>query len=1156
MAGLGRNIYNLLTVLFAGAIVAAGSIAVFITTRPGDIPLSEDGFYEIYTAYDYERFWRKVESMDFIDGRLMADIYLNDLSGCESWERNPPVNQIPGPENFIGDFDGNGYSIYGLYSPKGYGLVRNNRGRIHDLTIRNSLILGYDIIGGICQWNNGAVENCVFEGELKSKEANPGEDSRMAGICAQNEGIIVKCGYRGTMTVKSKWLWEGVRAGICAQNCGQAESCYNFTRLDPYVTSAGNCYAIADAGVKGCFVRQDSCWKIPGDISGQVAQLDEETAFYLPFFVMKNFPMENLSMEKVSEWHMDGIIFPECIRQGAKISAGKRGMAENQEGADIFWQNPVSEQQLWAGNIRIEDNRILGEEALADEQMEAFVGEAFRYKGENWKDLRIETFQASEALELLPEEVETLVSSLRIMDGEQEVRIYAYALERGFASACDELLGSSKRAAADSPKLWDICKALLGLERAEGWEHDTWRLLGGSRRRPEGSFVLYLTEEGEKGFFYKKEDMLYRVSEGKTSDGEGTKEERKEEEREKIRALRDRIVSLPQTGREEREEPEGLWEALLWDMWVNRLPGDGILWRDDEVKEAVYCQAEVYGGVPSTEQITGLESLRICSHEEIKTLADLQNLPHLTGLEILAVEKVNFDLACSMTPELEELSVEGIRLGEKEAEALGEFQSLKRLRLTDCGLTDLSFLENMTGLTELVLNKNVIQDITPLSGLTGLRELDLGDNQIREIAALKGLVNLLRLNLEGNQIQDISPLAGMREMQELRLGENLIENYEALLNMTELYILAVEDNPGQEIGKAVFTPLLSGGKYHSVKEEELLQAQEYLDRFYPDQGIRAQELAGGDLNGDGIMDVAVTGVLKGEEEWQERYIYPFLGQAEGGLTPVEPLETVWIYGEDDYGDSYQGMLIAEGMLVICLEGYECDSRWSRTETYTYEDGKLSESWRVETDWFGDDVEAGFTFYNRGQGIYRDYVIARDERGYGEVMFLSEEYSLHKSDGGELRRNLEEGLREMEDKAGYILPEIYDEGLEPMLAVWDGNSCKYEIRDYPVKVSPKQALRQAAEEFLEDAAAFPVSVYTSEEIKENHDRLAGVELPEEFYIGWYENDLAMLTYQCCEPAREGGYVHSFVLRPCNEKHTGWIWGGVIYFYEETGILMLE
>lgn len=71
------------------------------------------------------------------------------------------------------------------------------------------------------------------------------------------------------------------------------------------------------------------------------------------------------------------------------------------------------------------------------------------------------------------------------------------------------------------------------------------------------------------------------------------------------------------------------------------------------------------------------------------------------------------------------------------------------------------------------------------------------------------------------------------------------------------------------------------------------------------------------------------------------------------------------------GIPYQRMLIAEGMLVICLERYECDSRWSRTETYTYGDGKLSESWRVEADWFGDDVEAGFTLYSRGQEIDRE-----------------------------------------------------------------------------------------------------------------------------------------------------------------------------------------
>ncbi|MCI8926888.1 MAG: hypothetical protein HFI97_02155 [Lachnospiraceae bacterium] len=39
-------------------------------------------------------------------------------------------------------------------------------------------------------------------------------------------------------------------------------------------------------------------------------------------------------------------------------------------------------------------------------------------------------------------------------------------------------------------------------------------------------------------------------------------------------------------------------------------------------------------------------------------------------------------------------------------------------------------------------------------------------------------------------------------------------------------------------------------------------------------------------------------------------------------------------------------------------------------------------------------------------------------------------------------------------------------------------------------------------------------------------------------------------------QEGGYVHSFALRQCNEEHTGWIWGGMIYFYENTGKLVIE
>ncbi len=49
-----------------------------------------------------------------------------------------------------------------------------------------------------------------------------------------------------------------------------------------------------------------------------------------------------------------------------------------------------------------------------------------------------------------------------------------------------------------------------------------------------------------------------------------------------------------------------------------------------------------------------------------------------------------------------------------------------------------------------------------------------------------------------------------------------------------------------------------------------MRAQAFLDAFYPEQEIRARELAEGDLNGDGIMDAAVTGLSEGEQGWLER----------------------------------------------------------------------------------------------------------------------------------------------------------------------------------------------------------------------------------------------------------------------------------------------
>ena len=59
-------------------------------------------------------------------------------------------------------------------------------------------------------------------------------------------------------------------------------------------------------------------------------------------------------------------------------------------------------------------------------------------------------------------------------------------------------------------------------------------------------------------------------------------------------------------------------------------------------------------------------------------------------------------------------------------------------------ITDLSGIENFTGLTHLYLEENNIEDLTPLSSLTKLKHLELQNNKISDLKALSlTLLNIL-----------------------------------------------------------------------------------------------------------------------------------------------------------------------------------------------------------------------------------------------------------------------------------------------------------------------------------------------------------------------------------------------------------------------------
>lgn len=253
---LGKKSKTKLVLWFLAILAAAGSI--FIATilflwLKSEEPSMQNGWYEIRTARDYQLFWELVaDGRSDLNGRLMKDIKLNNLNNREKWCQMPPENQSIEVGNFEGIFDGNGYTIYGLYSETGYGLVKENFGTIQNVSIRDSVIRGEYFTGGICYRNYQVISNCCVTGELCHNEDHL---ARMAGVAVVNIGLIEVCTYNGIMDCSPN---DGDRAGICAENSGKIEGCGNLAGQNMEEISRGfyHTYAIADEGMKNCYVKE------------------------------------------------------------------------------------------------------------------------------------------------------------------------------------------------------------------------------------------------------------------------------------------------------------------------------------------------------------------------------------------------------------------------------------------------------------------------------------------------------------------------------------------------------------------------------------------------------------------------------------------------------------------------------------------------------------------------------------------------------------------------------------------------------------------------------------------------------------------------------------------------------------------------------------
>ena len=440
---------------------------------------------------------------------------------------------------------------------------------------------------------------------------------------------------------------------------------------------------------------------------------------------------------------------------------------------------------------------------------------------------------------------------------------------------------------------------------------------------------------------------------------------------------------------------DGIWAYIFETVYENKFVTDAFIWQDQIVKQAVYHEAVASeDGIPSVEDIMNIRCLQIEDADQAVDFQDLTMLSNLRELYILRSGLTDISFVKKL-PELEQISFFGneiqnisplavcknlkvLSLGFNKIEditPLAELTGLKELGLQGNEIKDIEALRFLPELEGVNLNGNQITDLSPLSGKTGLTVLGAGYNQIKDISPLKGMNQLYNLSLDMNQISDIHVLAEMTQLEYLGLAYNQIEDFEPIKGMEKLFLLSVMGNPGQDIGNLIFVPMLNMGSSGMLTKEDIGEAQKYLDLYYPGQKIEAGDIVWGDLNGDGIKDLAIAGLSERDEDMYYTYcrkIYPFLGQKDGSLRPLDEIETLDPESGGIYGDPYQGMIITDKKLVIQVYGGR-NWRWGDTRVYEYENGSMMEKWKLEINhWL---MTEGLDWRKIGRASCRERVLA-------------------------------------------------------------------------------------------------------------------------------------------------------------------------------------
>lgn len=195
---------------------------------------------------------------------------------------------------------------------------------------------------------------------------------------------------------------------------------------------------------------------------------------------------------------------------------------------------------------------------------------------------------------------------------------------------------------------------------------------------------------------------------------------------------------------------------------------------------------------PTSNQLYSLSSLD-CSNKNLENV----NIMEISKLQNIKVLNLNKNKITDLTPLTKLLKLEILYLSENgitDITPLSSITSLKSLGFYKNNISDLTPLKTLINLESLVISYNKVTEVTPLASLKNLITLDIhGNYELSDISTLQDTTGLQELQVWDTNILDVSSLSTLVNLTSISISNKCLYDNWNLPSSVNVYAIYEEN---------------------------------------------------------------------------------------------------------------------------------------------------------------------------------------------------------------------------------------------------------------------------------------------------------------------------------------------------------------------------